>query len=62
MSTAQILKSMKGAPTLEKATYNRWSTHFVDVLSILDVERHILEIIPELSNKKSSEESRAIWK
>ena len=49
MSAASILKSMKNAPKLEKATFNRWSTHFLDVLSIHDVEKHILEHIPALS-------------
>lgn len=42
MSAAQILKSMKNAPVLQKATYDRWSAHFLDVLSLFDLEDHIL--------------------
>lgn len=52
MSTAQILKLMKGAPKLEKLTYNRWSTHFLDVLSLFEVDNYLLVEKPELISRK----------
>ena len=62
MSAAQILKSMKNAPRLEKETYNRWSTHFLDVLCLLNIEKHILEILGALSEKPAANESLAVRK
>ena len=62
MSAAGILKSMKGAPRLEKSTYNRWSTHFLDALSLFDVDDYILKDKTELNsrNTKSISEKDAI--
>lgn len=51
MSAAQILKSMKSAPVLEKSTYNRWSTHLLDALSLFDVDDYILTEKTELANR-----------
>lgn len=42
MSAAQIIKSMKAAPKLEKATYDRWSVHFIDTLSLFDIDDYVL--------------------
>ncbi|KAI0992659.1 hypothetical protein K3495_g15526, partial [Podosphaera aphanis] len=44
MSAAEILKSMKCAPKLDKSTYNRWSTHFLDTLSLFEIDDYVLEI------------------
>ena len=49
MSTAEILKSMKNAPKLEKSTYNSWCTHFSDILSLFNVEDFILTEKSELA-------------
>ena len=49
MSTAEILKSMKNTPKLEKSTYNRWCTHFSDILSLFNVEDFILTEKSELA-------------
>ncbi|KAI0995498.1 hypothetical protein K3495_g12680 [Podosphaera aphanis] len=49
MSAAEILKSMKGAPKLDKSTYNRWSTHLLDVLSLFELDDYVLSK-PELED------------
>ncbi|KHJ31863.1 hypothetical protein EV44_g3033 [Erysiphe necator] len=49
-SVAQIIKFMKGAPKLEESSYDRWSTQFLDVLSIFDLTDYVLETKAELSN------------
>lgn len=33
---------MKNISILQKATYDRWSAHFLDVLSLFDLEDYIL--------------------
>ncbi|KHJ35971.1 hypothetical protein EV44_g3455 [Erysiphe necator] len=48
MSAAQTLKSMKNAPRLDKATYDRWSAHFLDVLSLFNLEKYDLEDTSQL--------------
>lgn len=53
---------MKCAPKLEKSTYNRWSTHFLDTLSLFEVEDYILEDKDQLVESKSKagpEDSKA---
>ncbi|KHJ33202.1 hypothetical protein EV44_g3362 [Erysiphe necator] len=62
MTTAQIFKSMKVAPQLDKSTYNRWSKYFRDVLSLFDVDSFILETKNELKtrNDKSASDSDKI--
>ena len=65
MSAAQILKSMKAASRLEKSTYNRWSCHFRDTLSLFDIDVYILEVKTELktrSNESVSESDMAVHK
>ncbi|KAI0995141.1 hypothetical protein K3495_g13040 [Podosphaera aphanis] len=64
MSAAEILKSMKGAPKLEKSTYNRWSTHFLDTLSLFEVDSYILESKSQLNghDKKVSEADLLVQK
>ncbi|KAI1003360.1 hypothetical protein K3495_g4843 [Podosphaera aphanis] len=43
MSGAEILKSMKCASKLDKSTYNRWSAHFLDALSLFEIGDYVLE-------------------
>ncbi|KAI0995828.1 hypothetical protein K3495_g12351 [Podosphaera aphanis] len=64
MSAAEILKSMKGALKLEKSTYNRWSTHFLDTLSLFEVDSYILESKSRLNghDKKVSEADLLVQK
>ena len=51
MSLSEILKSMKGVPRLENSNYDRWSTHFLDALSILDIDRYVLKTVTELKSR-----------
>lgn len=51
MSAAQILKSMRDAPKLGKPTYNRWSTHFLDALSLFDIDDYLVVEKAELNSR-----------
>ena len=53
MSTAEILKSVKGAPKLDSASYNRWSTHFSDALSIFEVDDYLTIEKTELATRNT---------
>ncbi|KAI0999622.1 hypothetical protein K3495_g8576 [Podosphaera aphanis] len=55
MSAADILKSMKCAPKLSKSTYNRWSVHFQDTLSLFEIEDYLLQVKFPEENSKTKE-------
>ncbi|KAI1005464.1 hypothetical protein K3495_g2750 [Podosphaera aphanis] len=57
MSAADILKSMKCAPKLSKSTYNRWSVHFQDTLSLFEIEDYLLQVKFPEENSKTTESS-----
>ena len=42
---------MKGVPRLENSNYDRWSTHFLDALSILDIDRYVFKTVTELKSR-----------
>lgn len=62
MSAANILKSMKCAPKLDKSTYNRWSTHFLDALSLFEIDDYILENKTVLDNRAASKFENSKYK
>ncbi|KAI1000516.1 hypothetical protein K3495_g7680 [Podosphaera aphanis] len=49
MSTADIILSLKGGPTLCRSTYRRWSKMFETVLTGLGGERYIHKKLSELN-------------
>lgn len=65
MSTAQIFKSTKADPQLDKSTYNRGSKNFIDILSFFDVNNFILESKNKLktqNGKSASDTDKIIHK
>ncbi|KAI0992523.1 hypothetical protein K3495_g15662, partial [Podosphaera aphanis] len=55
MSTYEILRSLKHAPRLDRSSFVRWSTIFLQVLKNLHREKYILGNLPELSFYSQSE-------
>ncbi|KAI1004739.1 hypothetical protein K3495_g3472 [Podosphaera aphanis] len=54
MSTADIISSLGGGPTLSRSTYRRWSNMFETVLTGLGGERYIQKKLSDLNASTSS--------
>lgn len=58
MSAAQIIKPMKAASKLDKSTYNRWSSHYIETLILFGINDYVLEVKDTLNTRDSNSASK----